>query len=244
MSNIRIFRFQDSASLADRFALMLIQRLAELSSVKETVNLGLTGGRVAHTVYTQLADRFGAQEIDTSKIHLWWSDERFVPTTSPERNSQQALSVLAQTMALIPSQIHLMPAADGQRDPDEAAFAYATELGDIRFDICLLGMGEDGHIASIFPDHPSFDPQATNTVIGVTESPKPPSERITMTLPAINQSTEIWMMATGKEKASAAARAINGDPTIPAGHLVGTSNTYWFLDFEAASELPYYECLL
>ena len=88
-----------------------------------------------------------------------------------------------------------MPASDGGLDLDQAAEAYARELGDVIFDICLLGMGPDGHVASIFPEHPSS--YAEGEVIPVRASPKPPPERISLTLPVINRSHEVWFVVSG-----------------------------------------------
>lgn len=239
----RVVRFHTPEELAEGAAQQLLARLVEVQQAQGEVNLCLTGGRVANTMYTSLASLAEGSDLDPRQLSLWWGDERFVGLTDPDRNALQSLSLLARTLHLSPSQTHPMPGSDGKADPDEAAFSYARELGDTVFDVCLLGMGEDGHVASIFPDHPSMDP-TTATVIGVTDSPKPPSERVSLTLNALNRSTAIWMLVTGEAKAEAVAKALAGDWFLPAARVRGTVETLWFLDAEAASLLPRFNCLL
>ena len=164
-------------------------------------------------------------------------DERFVPATDPERNSQQAISRLARTVSIKSADTHMMAAKDGRKDSHESAAEYEAELGDTSFDITLLGIGEDGHVASIFPNHPSFEVTG-RAVIGVEDSPKEPTERISLTIPTLNRADEVWMMATGEAKAAAVARSLSGDESVPGAHVQGRVATYWFLDAGAAAGLP------
>lgn len=239
----RVVRFHTPDELADGAAQQLLARLVQLQAEQGHAHLCLTGGRVANKVYGSVADQAQDSELDATKLDLWWGDERFVGLTDPDRNALQSLSILARTLHLPPDQVHPMPGRDGQMDPDAAAYSYARDLGDTIFDVCLLGMGPDGHVASIFPDHASFDP-TTAMVIGVSDSPKPPSERISLTLNAINQSKAVWMLVTGEDKAEAVAKAIAGDWFLPAARVHGTQETLWFLDSAAASLLPRFNCLL
>lgn len=239
----RVLRHRDADNLARAVAERLLRSLAELQHDKEVVHLCLTGGRIANRIYADFADLVPASDLDPTRLHLWWGDERFLETGDPDRNALQALAVLARTLHLESSQTHSMPASTGKADPGDSAFAYAEELGDTRFDICLLGMGRDGHVASIFPDHPSFD-STKALAIGVTDAPKPPSERISLTFNALNRSDQVWLLVSGADKARAVARALEGDQTVPAGHLHGRDATLWFLDEEAAAGLPRYQCSL
>ena len=102
-------------------------------------------------------------------------------------------------------------------------------------------MGEDGHVASIFPHHASFEP-TTHTVIAVDDAPIAPAERISLSMETIRASHEVWFLVSGAEKAAALARAVEGDPGLPAGRARGTDRTIWFVDADASAELPYYEC--
>ncbi len=240
----RIVRMADAEQVADIVAQRLLERVIELQDKRGVVHVCLTGGHTANKVYERLAELVPESDLDASKLQLWWGDERFIPATDAERNSLQAVTRLARTVHIKSADIHMMPAQDGRADSHQCAAEYETELGDTVFDITLVGVGPDGHVGSIFPDHPSFD--ATNRlVVGVTEAPKPPSERISLTLPAMNRSEEIWVITTGAAKADAAARAIAGEPSLPASHLQGRQATYWFLDAEAAVDLPEpYDCAL
>lgn len=203
------------------------------------VQLCLTGGRIANDVCRLLAGAESDQHgIDWSRVEFWWGDERWVPTESPDRNAGQTLALLAASIPLDPSRVHPMPSSGaGNSDLRQAALHYASELGDTQFDICLLGVGEDGHVASLFPGHPSFDPRTTSRVVGVTDSPKPPPERLSLTVSVINDATEVWVVAAGPEKAEAAARALGHDSRLPAAVVAGRDKTVWFLDSDAAGQL-------
>lgn len=240
----RVVRLDDATEVADVVARRLLERIVELQERRGLVHICLTGGGTANTMYERFAALVPDSELDASKLQLWWGDERFIPATDPDRNSLQAVTRLARTVSIKSADIHMMPAQDGRADSHQCAVEYETELGDTTFDITLLGIGADGHVGSIFPDHPSFEPTSRN-VVGVTDSPKPPAERISLTIPAMNRSEEIWFIATGSSKADAVARALNGDPAIPASHVEAREGTYWFLDANAASQLPEsYSCTL
>lgn len=233
----RIARLTDASEVADIVATRLLDRLVELQTTKGVVHVCLTGGDAANMMYERFAELAPQTALDTSLLQLWWGDERFVPATDPDRNSLQAVARLARTVPIKSADIHMMPAADGRLDADQCAAEYEAELGGTTFDITLLGIGRDGHIGSIFPGHPSFDP-TTKSVIGVTDSPKPPPERITLTIPTFNRSDEIWFLASGGGKADAIARCLDRDPALPASHVRGVTATYWFIDDAAAAGLP------
>ena len=239
----RVLRWATGADLTEGVAERLMTRLVELqASTEGSVHLCLTGGRIANRMYEAFADLVEGSELDATRIELWWGDERFVPTEDPDRNAGHALAILARTLPVSPARTHAMSAADGVTDNEASAQAYAKELGDTVFDICLLGMGEDGHVASIFPNHPSFEVETTHTVIGVSDSPKPPASRISLTVPTLARSREVWFLVSGEDKADAVARSYAHDPTLPGGVVRGTERTLWFLDRAAGSGLPYHEC--
>ncbi|WP_232549368.1 6-phosphogluconolactonase [Propioniciclava soli] len=237
-----VARYASSTELVEAVAERLLERLETLRADPEkVVQLCLTGGRTATRVYTALTERLDASTLDTQRLELWWSDERFVATEDPDRHAGHVLAILAGKLSMRSDLTHPMPAADGLADSAAAAASYGKELGETGFDICLLGMGPDGHVASVFPDHPSFE-AAGHPVIGVTDSPFPPSERISLTVPTLNRSAEVWFLVTGDEKADAVRRSVAGDPTVPAGVVRGSVHTWWFLDRPAASALPYHSC--
>lgn len=240
----RVVRLTDAMEVADVVARRLLQRIVELQDKRGDVHVCLTGGDTANAMYERFADLVPESNLDASKLQLWWGDERFVPATDADRNSLQAVTRLARTVSIKSADIHMMPAQDGRADSHQCALEYQNELNDTAFDITLLGIGPDGHVGSIFPDHPSFE-ATTRKVIGVTDAPKPPSERISLTIPAMNRSSEIWFIATGASKAEAVAGALDGDPALPASHVAADDATLWFLDADAAAELPEpYSCPL
>ncbi|MGB3956108.1 MAG: 6-phosphogluconolactonase [Brooklawnia sp.] len=244
MSLERVFRYRSLDELATSMAGRLASRLAQLQASQDVVHLALTGGATVQPVYAAFGNLAQATSLDPARLELWWSSERYVPTTDLQRNSTRALTQLARTLPIVSSRVHPMPSSTGTSDPDEAAFVYAEELGDVTFDICLLGIGTDGHVASIYPDHQSLRMQSDTTLsaIGVTDAPVEPPERVTLTLNAINRSSEVWLLAAGSDKADAIGRALRHDQGTPAGLVHGAEATYWFLDRDAAAQLPYYRC--
>lgn len=236
-----VHRFLDADDLADQIAERLLSRLIDLQGGGRLAQLCLTGGRIALRSYTRLGQLVEGSGLDPGRLELWWGDERFVPTPDPDRNAGPTLAVLAGHFPLDPARTHPMPAADGVVDADASADTYAKELGATMFDICLLGVGPDGHVASIFPNHPSSIP-TERTVIGVTAAPKPPAERITLTLPTLARAQEVWFLVSGNDKAEAVARGVAGDESIPAGCVRGRSKTVWLVDRDAAERLPYFSC--
>lgn len=239
--NLQLVRYQDGRELAEKVAQRLVDALIERQSDGRIAQLCLTGGRIAMAIYARFGEVAQACDLDLSRLELWWGDERFVPADDPERNAGPTLALLARHFLLDPSRIHPMPSADGQVDAAASAATYAKELGDTIFDVCLLGVGPDGHVASIFPHHPSIEP-TTASVIGVVEAPKPPPERISLSIDALNRSAEVWFLVSGTEKADAVARAIAGDVSLPAAQVSGRENTLWLTDEAAAAGLPFFDC--
>lgn len=234
----RVVRMPEPLDVADVVAERLLERIVELQATRDSVHVCLTGGQTANAMYERFADLAATSDLDATKLHLWWSDERFVAATDPERNSLQAIERLARTIPIHSAHIHMMAAKDGRKDAHESASVYEQELDDTRFDVTLLGLGADGHCASLFANHPSFDLTTTRLVIGVEDSPREPSERISLTFGALNRSREVWFLATGERKAEAAAACLDGDLERPASHVHGERANVWFLDEAAAGHLP------
>ncbi|MBO0810652.1 MAG: 6-phosphogluconolactonase [Microlunatus sp.] len=232
----------DADAVAEAIAVRLVTRIAELQAARpdRPVHVALTGGRIATKAYQRLAAVGTDSGVDWTRVAVWWGDERFVPADSEDRNDRAAVAALLPALPLAEDQVHPMPADDGSTGLDQAAAQYGAELGDTVFDICLLGVGPDGHVASVFPDHPSFDLslQATVPVIPVRDAPKPPPLRISVTHPVINRSAEVWFTVSGADKADAVGWAVTGSKRVPAGQVQGTARTVWLLDQDAAAQLP------
>ncbi|SDE50802.1 6-phosphogluconolactonase [Auraticoccus monumenti] len=226
----------DPEALIQSASSRLLERLSHLQSSEGVAQLCLTGGRIANRIYRGLAEQLPGSPLDGTRVELWWGDERFVPTEDPDRNAGEALAILAPSLAMDPSRVHPMPAADGNVSIEDSAAGYATELGETTFDICLLGVGPDGHVASIFPDHPSLEPTPAR-VLAVHDSPKPPPLRLSLSLATLNRSREVWFVVSGADKAEAVRRAQSGETGLPAAMVTGQEATIWLIDEDAASQL-------
>jgi 6-phosphogluconolactonase len=241
---------RDAELLAAVAAARLVTRLVDLQAARGHAHVVLTGGGVGTATLAALANAPARDAVDWAALDVWWGDERFLPEGHPDRNATQARAALLDAVPLDPKRVHEMPPSDGLagNDVDAAARAYAAELATAArpedhadvptFDVLLLGVGPDGHIASLFPDHPAVH-EVDRTVVGVRGSPKPPPNRITLTLPTINRAGEVWLLAAGAEKAPAVALALSGagELAVPAAGAAGRSRTLWLLDRAAAHEL-------
>jgi 6-phosphogluconolactonase len=237
----------DSEALVQAAGSRLVSVIQAAVAARGRALIVLTGGGNGIGLLKYLGTP--GQRIDWSKVHLFWGDERYVPEDDDERNEKQAREALLDHIDIPPSQVHPMAASDGEFGNDLAAAALAYEQllaanaapGEPvpNFDVHLLGMGPEGHINSLFPDTPAVR-ETTRMVVAVEDSPKPPLQRITLTLPAIQRSREVWLMVAGAGKADAAAAAIGGAPpvSIPAAGAVGLETTLWLLDEAAAAKLP------
>jgi 6-phosphogluconolactonase len=238
----------DSDVLAQAVAARLIVKLIDAQAGRGEASIVLTGGRVAAAVYRAARDLPARDAVDWSRVEVWWGDERFVPAGHPDRNETQARTALLDVLPLDPQRVHPMPAEDGPdgADAEAAASRYALALAAAarpgtaplpHFDLLLLGIGEDGHVASVFPEHPvAYEVRPVSAVRG---SPKPPPVRITLTLPTINTAEEVWLIATGAEKAGAVGMALAGAGPVqlPAAGVRGVERTLWLLDRAAAAEV-------
>ena len=197
-------------------------------------------------VLSAVAEHPKSAKIDWSLVHFWWGDERFVARDDPERNSRQSRAALLDSLAIPAENIHEV-ATPEEMSLDDAAAAYAAELARFSTDrnpwpsfaVCFLGVGPDGHIASLFPDRPEVT-VTDASVLPVRDSPKPPPERVTLTRPVINDSKRVWMVLTGADKASALGLALAGASytSVPVAGAKGRKRTVFFVDENAASEVP------
>lgn len=226
---------EDEESLAATVADALVSILA----APGPHHLVLTGGGVGTRVLAALADN-GAT-IDWGRVHVWWGDERFLVAGDPDRNETGAREALLDLVPIPEDHVHAMPADMGQ-GVAEAAATYADELaahsddGYVpRFDVLLLGMGPEGHVASLFPGMPEI--HAAQSAVPIENSPKPPPTRISLSMAAIRSAREVWVVAAGAAKADAAAAAL-GDATspdeVPAAGARGREDTVFWLDRAAA----------
>jgi len=251
MTTPQLVVHRDKELMALAAAARLITRIVDAQSSRGTASVVLTGGRNGNAVLAALASSPARDAVDWSRLDLWWGDERFLPEGDPERNATQARDELLDAVPLDPARVHPMPASDGPDgdDPEAAAQRYAAEqaraagpedrLRVPAFDVLLLGVGPDTHVASLFPEHPGVRETAL-TVVGVRGAPKPPPVRVSLTLPAIRAAREVWLLAAGEDKAEAVALALSGPGEIqaPASGAYGRQRTLWLLDRAAAAKIP------
>jgi 6-phosphogluconolactonase len=248
MTNRTIVVSKDAAVLAAAVAARLLTRLVDAQAVRGTASVVLTGGGVGIASLAAVRASAARAAVDWRRVDVWWGDERFVPADDDRRNEKQARKALLDSLDLDPLRVHPMPAPGGPdgEDADAAAARYADELAEAApadadvppFDVLLLGMGPEGHVASIFPESPAAHDE--RTAFAVHGCPKPPPTRITMGFSAINAAREVWMIVAGEDKAPAVAMALGGAGRVqlPAAGVAGHAQTLWLLDEPAASRLP------
>ena len=244
MSETVVVVVPDADVLAAAVAARLIVKIIDAQAERGWADVVLTGGRVAAKVLRSVKELPAADAVDWARVDLWWGDERFLPAGHPDRNETQARAELLDSLPLEPARVHAMPPSDGPDGDDAAAAAarYARELAGAaypgrplpHFDVLMLGVGEDGHVASIFPGHPGYD--EAGVTAAVYNSPKPPPTRITLTLPTIQSAEEVWLIAAGPDKTDSVGAALGG-AKLPAAAAVGTEKTIWLLDTEAAAKV-------
>lgn len=192
--------------------------------------LGVPGGGSPVPTFEWLADH-----LDPEGLVVTWVDERHLPTVDgpPEgSNLRTAWDHWFSRAVRIPEHVAMLRPGTLQQARDSFARDFA-QLGGL--DVALIGMGPDGHLASLFPDHPAL--RATEPVIAVTDSPKPPPERLTLSLPVLADVRCAVIVATGEGKAPALARAWEGDDRLPIGRYVPRGDWHWVLDRAAAAPL-------
>ena len=230
----------DAGTLATAVAGELLSRLADAQDSGREPHIALTGGTIAEALHRELARLTPGSEVDWSRVVVWWGDERFVPAGDDDRNAGQARRAFLDAVGA--TQVHEMPASDAAADVAAGAAAYEETLrahGAGEFEVVMLGIGPDGHVASLFPGHPQLD-VTDRLAVSVTDSPKPPPERITLTYPALNRTRSVWLIASGEGKAEAVSRALADTGSVsetPARGVHGQVDTVWFLDRDAASRL-------
>jgi len=243
----RVLVHPDKQALAGAVAARFITKIIDVLEDNGHADVCLTGGSMGSAVLKAIADSPARGTVDWSAITFWWGDERYLPIGDPERNDTQSRDALLDLLDLDPAQVKSLPAPGDQPDIQQAADAYAAQLAEAapegalapRFDITFLGVGEDGHIASLFPDHAGIL-DTEHVVIPETDSPKPPPERLSLTLPIINASERVWMVLAGPDKAGALGLALAGASmaSVPVAGVEGRRRTVFFVDQEAAAEVP------
>lgn len=243
----RVVISADADALADAVAQRLLSRLAKRSSAGKTSHLALAGGAMGAAVLQAAGRRAPEHDIDWGLVHFWWSDEVFGDGRDESRYDLIARHALLERIHVPSGNVHPIAALGEVEDGEAAADAYARELQRFagegkpwpEFYVCFLGVGADGHIASLFPDRGEIQ-VADRAVVAVRDAPKPPAERITLTRPVINSARSVWLVVSGRDKAAALGLALAGASyeTVPAAGAKGRKRTLFFVDQDAAANVP------
>lgn len=228
-------RFPDSEAVALAAASDLFEFVQSKLKVQKRVDIAVTGGTVGIATLAAARD-LPFNDLNLENLHIWWGDERYVGAASDDRNSNQATKAWLRTLNIPAQNIHEFPNSDSGLSVTDAAIEFEGEFieSKIHFDLMLMGMGPDGHIASLFPDR--TDPTSGRVVVAEEDSPKPPPQRLTFTYEEINRSQEIWFTVAGSDKALAVSTVFGDSPTsLPAGRVHGKEKTVWYIDQTAGN---------
>jgi 6-phosphogluconolactonase len=233
----------DSADeLAQAVASRLLTVLTSMQAEGRTPHIALTGGSIADKIHAEVARQTPGSPVRWDHVEIWWGDERFVPRNDPQRNALQARRTMLDHIPVHPSRVHEIPSSDDADSPDAAAVMYSDMLrnsGAGDFDVVMLGLGGNGHVASLMPHSPAL--HVTDQIaVGVTDSPKPPPNRVSLTFDALNRTRETWFVVAGEDKADAVARALAEEGSVdetPARGIHAKLHTHWFVDVDAALKI-------
>jgi 6-phosphogluconolactonase len=220
-----------------RVADQLLTEILGAVASRGRADVAVTGGTVGIGVLAAVRRNHRVNDVDWSRVHVWWGDERFVPSGDANRNEHQARDALFGHISIPADNLHTFPARTGQ-SVDEARDDFVARYKGVfpEFDVAFNGIGPDGHVASLFPGR---DHGESMSVIAVRDSPKPPPERLSFTFSALNKSRLVWIVAAGGDKAEAIRRLASESPAsqTPAAGLQGAKETVVWLDDEAAALL-------
>ena len=219
--------YADQPELLQEVTTQVIEVIETGLRINGVFHLALTGGTLGSELTRALVTDWNTHPDMYQGLHMWWSDERFVNRSSAEQNSSPALNSVTNKNV----KTHMLRASDEVENIDVAVKDYLEQLGEDFMDLTILGLGPDGHIASLFPGAAHID--RLEKVIAITDSPKPPAVRATFTLSMINTSTLVWIIAAGASKADAVTKIIEGDLSIPASYVRAADHTRLIVDMDA-----------
>ena len=241
---MKLHVYPTSQELSKSIGSYVAQLSAQTIPVRGRFTVALSGGSLPRLLAPRLITEPLADDIDWSAWHVFFADERCVPLTHPDSNYRLVLEEFFSYVDIPHDQIY---ALNPRLAPDQAAAAYQEILRRVfypepgrlpRFDLILLGMGEDGHTASLFPNHPLLH-ETERWVAPIVDSPKPPPERITLTLPIINNAANVAFITTGSSKAAVLPQVLTASTEpLPAGRVQpDDGELHWFIDETAAAQL-------
>jgi 6-phosphogluconolactonase len=235
----------DQVALADEAARRFVALAQAAISARGRFSVALSGGSTPRGLYQRLAQPPYHNQLDWSNVHVFWGDERYVPLDDPESSFRMAREALLTQVPIPAANIYPVPTVGGT--PEAAAGAYAATITTFfdaeqpRFDLILLGMGPDGHTASLFPGAPELTTPSGDMVVVVRDAPKPPPTRLSFTLPLINAAANVLFLIAGGDKAATLREVLRG-PLEPArlpaqGVRPAQGALLWLVDTAAAQAL-------
>lgn len=239
--DVSVVVYPGKQQLSDAIAARLVTAIADVQAEREVVQLSLTGGSLGSDIWASMTRLPAKDSVDWSRVEIWWGDERYLPAGDPDRNDVQNDAAGLAQLPLDSALVHRVQGPDESESAEASADAYSAAVrscGAGAFDVMILGVGPDGHVASLFPGHPA---QQTSDAIAVAvhDSPKPPPDRVSLTFEALRRSREVWFVVAGADKAEAVARGVHGAPPAlnSAAQVKGEERTLWLVDAEAARDL-------
>ena len=232
-----LLKCPDEGAVVEALTDYLVSDIRETLGRQACYRWALAGGSTPGRLYRRLAQPGAADLLDWRRMRLFWGDERCVPPGDPQSNYRMVRESLLDHVPIPAGNIFPI---DGTLEPERSAAAYAEVLGEEPLDCVLLGMGEDGHTASLFPCTPRLR-EESRTVIA-TRSPLPPIHRVSLSLRTINAARRVFFLVLGDHKAVPVARVMDQlgqkDADLPAAMVTpGRGALHWFLDYAAAAQL-------
>jgi len=229
-------------SLSDAAAARFVAAVLDAQASRGVAQVALTGGSMGSAIFASLLQTPDRSVVDWSQVYVWWGDERYLPAGDPDRNDTQNDDAGLSQLGLDGGKVFRVEGPDASPNAEASASSYATtvrEFGQGEFDVVLLGVGPDGHVASLFPHHPAQRIEDA-VAVAVHDSPKPPPDRVSLTFECLNRTREVWFLVAGSDKADAVASALAPGADrwdVPASGVRGSVATHWLLDQDAAANL-------
>lgn len=231
----------DKQAVADAGAARLVTALLDAQAEGRAPHVVLTGGSLGSDIIASILQVPAHTAVDWSAVSVWWGDERYLPAGDGDRNDTQNDAAGLDRIGLDPANVHRVAGPDTSDSAEASAQRYAADLRAAdagTFDVVLLGVGPDAHVASLFPGHPAQ--LSTGVAVAVHDSPKPPPDRVSLTFECLGRAERVWFLVAGADKAHAVAVSVAGaEPAqSSAGQVHGIRETIWLVAADAASELP------
>jgi 6-phosphogluconolactonase len=234
--NFDLLSYANADELANAAASAWLDEIATANRTGKTHCVALSGGRITQKLFAATVEQAKARAVSFERVHFFWADERCVPPTDPDSNFKMANELLFAPLKIPGSQIHRIRG----EAPSEAAIQFAEEelrrvagkdAGAPRLDLIFLGMGEDGHIASLFPHLPPEKLDSVVPFLAIENSPKPPPRRITLSYAAIAAAKQVWVLISGAGKEAALAESLRPGGRTPLARVMRSrSQTKLFSD--------------